>query len=253
MRLDHCTWFEVDAYLTRCRGIIIPVGSTEQHGPLGLIGTDSHVARAAAERVGDITGALVAPALTVTPAPFNLSFPGTISINAELFSCMLKEIVTGLAGQGFRRFYFLNAHGANLESLTALRCDDPGTRVMTRSWWDFSPVQTMRDDLYGDWEGVHATPSEIAITQIDHRRIAVSEESREPPARLDRATLTSLAGDRHGPPDGHRRRYPDGRVGSHSALARPEHGRQLLDLVVRCVVEDYNQFVSDDSIADQAE
>jgi creatinine amidohydrolase len=33
------TWNEVDAYLERARGIIVPIGSTEQHGPNGLIGT----------------------------------------------------------------------------------------------------------------------------------------------------------------------------------------------------------------------
>ncbi|MBD0313216.1 MAG: creatininase family protein, partial [Microcoleus sp. T3-bin5] len=39
MLLHLSTWAEVEAYLDRSRGIIIPIGSTEQHGPTGLIGT----------------------------------------------------------------------------------------------------------------------------------------------------------------------------------------------------------------------
>ena len=41
MRLDQATWLEVEAYLNRADGIILPVGSTEQHGPMGVIGTDA--------------------------------------------------------------------------------------------------------------------------------------------------------------------------------------------------------------------
>ena len=41
MQLQLCTWPEVEAYLKGASGIIIPIGSTEQHGPTGLIGTDA--------------------------------------------------------------------------------------------------------------------------------------------------------------------------------------------------------------------
>ena len=41
MRLDHSTWLEIETYLENSKGIVIPTGSTEQHGPMGLIGTDA--------------------------------------------------------------------------------------------------------------------------------------------------------------------------------------------------------------------
>ena len=44
MRLEYATWREVEAYLEKSDGIIIPTGSTEQHGPMGLIGTDAFCA-----------------------------------------------------------------------------------------------------------------------------------------------------------------------------------------------------------------
>ena len=40
MKLIQSTWQEIDAYLATSDGIIIPTGSIEQHGPVGLIGTD---------------------------------------------------------------------------------------------------------------------------------------------------------------------------------------------------------------------
>ena len=77
------TWLEVDAYLAASGGILLPVGSTEQHGPMGLIGTDALCATTIAERAAARCDAVVAPTLALTPAPFNTAFPGTISISVN--------------------------------------------------------------------------------------------------------------------------------------------------------------------------
>ncbi len=65
MLLQLSTWPEVEAYLTSSPGIIFPIGSTEQHGPTGLIGTDAICAEAVARGVGEATGALVGPTINV--------------------------------------------------------------------------------------------------------------------------------------------------------------------------------------------
>ena len=51
MLLHLSTWQEVEAYLQRSQAVIIPIGSTEQHGPTGLIGTDFICAEAIAREV----------------------------------------------------------------------------------------------------------------------------------------------------------------------------------------------------------
>ena len=76
---------------------------------------------------------------------------------------------------------------------------------------------------YGEWEGMHATPSEIALTQAVGR-VITHPMAQDPPEALPEGYLTAHAGDKHGPPDAHRAQFPDGRVGSHSALATPEDG-----------------------------
>ena len=40
MKLQLATWPEVEAYLKTSDAVVVPIGSTEQHGPTGLIGTD---------------------------------------------------------------------------------------------------------------------------------------------------------------------------------------------------------------------
>jgi creatinine amidohydrolase len=65
MQLQLQTWVEVEAYLRSSRGIILPIGSTEQHGPTGLIGTDAICAEVIARGVGDAARALVAPTIAV--------------------------------------------------------------------------------------------------------------------------------------------------------------------------------------------
>ncbi len=241
MRLDQATWYEVRDRLADGAAIILPCGSTEQHGPIGLIGTDAICAEEIANRAGVLAGALVAPTLAYTPAPFNTAFPGTISISEDLFEQLAQQILTGLSNQGFARIYVLNGHGANLAPLRrAIAQVSPGA-VRLRSWWDFETVNTLRRDLYGDWEGMHATPSEVAITQATTRVIR-SQTADAPPRKLSPDYIRDHAGDRHGPPDKHRAAFPDGRVGSHSALARPEHGRDLLALAAAAVAADITAF-----------
>ena len=242
MKLDRSTWPEVETYLGRSSGIIIPTGSTEQHGPMGLIGTDAICAERVALGAAAIADAMVAPTLAYTPAPFNMAFPGTISVSEGLFESLVAEILGGLAGHGFDRFYFVNGHGANLAPLAraaaAFREEGGATRIRVRSWWDFEAVNALRRQFYGDWEGMHATPSEVAITQATCR-IVPPGDAASPPERLPPGYLERHAGDRHGPPGEHRRRFPDGRVGSHSALADPRHGAALLDAAAAAVAEDY--------------
>lgn len=241
MRLDHCTWPEVEAYLKTSSGILLPVGSTEQHGPMGLIGTDAICAGAVAQRAGEQAGALVAPTLCYTPAPFNTEFPGTMSVSVPVFERLFGELLSGLRAQGFAKIYVLNGHGANLAPMRSVAAELPQGAVRIRSWWDFDPVNDIRRDLYGDWEGMHATPSEIAMTQTVCR-VVESGAAATPPRRLSPEDIRARAGDRHGPPDRHRAEFPDGRVGSHSALARPEHGERLLAAAADAVARDYEAF-----------
>jgi len=250
MRLSEMTWPEVEAYLRESAGVLLPTGSTEQHGPIGLIGTDAICAEAVALGVAEAIGApgvIVAPTLALAPAQFNLDFPGTISLRSQTFAAVVYDVLTSLARHGFSRIYIVNGHGANLAPIRGALHDvlqdiGEGFQVRLRSWWDYPEADALRKELYGDWEGMHATPSEVAITQALGRRV---EGAEDPPERLGAGYLRDHAGDLHGAAAEHRRRFPDGRVGSHSALATPAHGADLLAAAVRGGTVDYLDFLKE--------
>lgn len=242
MQLERMTWPEVENYLGRRDGVLIATGSMEQHGPIGLIGTDAICAGTIANEVAMRADAVVAPTLNYTPAPFNTGFPGTVSISAAVFQQLAHEIFIGLQQQGFGKIYVVNGHGANLEPLAAVAAGLPVGSVRVQSWWGFQEVQALRDRYYGDWEGMHATPSEVAITQ--HVTGIVHSGADAPPQKLSADYIREHAGDRHGPPDEHRAAFPDGRVGSHSALAEPIHGEELFAAAVMAMQRDFTDFVA---------
>ena len=241
MKLERMTWYDVDRRIAEGAAIMLPVGSTEQHGPMGRIGTDTICAEAVALAAAEICDAIVAPPLAYTPAPFNTAFPGTVSVSAVTFRALAEEVITALLAQGFSGVFVVNGHGANLEPLNLIAGTVAPERLRVRSWWEPAPVNDMRKDLYGDWEGMHATPSEIAITQSLLGPLPPNQAS-EPPERLSSAFLHAHKGDRHGPPDEHRAAFPDGRVGSHSALATPEDGERLLDIASKAIALDFAAF-----------
>jgi len=80
MLLQERTWAEVETYLKTSTGIIMPIGSTEQHGPNGLLGTDALCAEVLGRGVGQATGALVAPTIHVGMAQHHMGFTGTMTL-----------------------------------------------------------------------------------------------------------------------------------------------------------------------------
>ena len=73
MQLHLSTWPEIEAYLARSKAILIPIGSTEQHGPNGLLGTDALCPEIIARRAGDEAGILVGPTFNVGQAQHHMA------------------------------------------------------------------------------------------------------------------------------------------------------------------------------------
>ncbi len=235
------TWPELAARLLQGACVMLPIGSTEQHGPMGLNGTDTICATEIALAAARVCDAIVAPPIAYTPAPFNIGFPGTISITPELLQELVQQVCQGLLKQGFQGVFIVNGHGANLAPARAAAATFSKEAVHVQSWWDPEPVAQMRAEFFGDWEGMHATPSEVAITQALHGCKPIGDAA-EPPRKLSREYIVAHSGDRHGPPDEHRAEFPDGRVGSHSALATPELGKRLLEAASMALVDDFRRF-----------
>ncbi|NMG08742.1 creatininase family protein [Brasilonema sp. UFV-L1] len=248
MLLHLSTWQEVETYLQQSKGIILPIGSTEQHGPTGLIGTDAICAEAIARGVGEATQAMVGPTINVGMALHHTAFPGSISLRPSTMIQVVRDYITCLAKAGFTKFYFINGHGGNIATLKAAFSETyahlediqiPNAKQVqcqVANWFMCSSVYKLVKELYGDQEGSHATPSEVAVTQFVY------------PEAIKQAPLSQEVGTGHriyGAAD-FRQKYPDGRMGSNPALATPEHGKQFYELAVKELSNGYLEFLSAD-------
>lgn len=245
MLLHLSTWQEVEAYLSQSQGIILPIGSTEQHGPTGLIGTDAICAEAISKGVGEATHSIVAPTINVGMALHHTAFPGTISLRPSTIIQVIRDYVTCLVKAGFRKFYFINGHGGNIATLKAAFSETylyleelqlPNASLVqcqVANWFMCRSVLKLAHELYGDQEGSHATPSEVALTQYIY------------PEAIKQAPLSEEVGKGHGiyGATDFRRRYPDGRMGSNPALATPEHGQQFYEAAVKELSNSYLEFI----------
>ena len=247
IRLQLRTWPEVERYLESCRAVIVPLGSTEQHGPTGAIGTDALTAEAVAVELGRRSGVLVTPAQAFGMAEHHLGFPGTVSLQPTTLLAVLHDMVLSLARHGFDRIYVVNGHGGNIATARAAFAQAYGTaaarglpvagalRCRLANWFTAAPVMRLARELYGDREGHHATPSEIAITlQLEPSLLAAQRPLPE----------AAPAGPIHGPED-FRRRHPDGRMGSDPYLAQADHGARFLEVAAASLVEDLRDFMAD--------
>lgn len=242
MRLVDMTWMEVEERLKSDRSIIMPIGSVEQHGPLGLIGTDAMCAEAVAGRAGEAGGFLVGPVLSIGMAQSHLAFPGTISLKPSTLIAVVKDVVSSLSKAGFEHILFLNGHGGNIATVSTAfseinaersgEASPPSLNIGLRSWFDLPGIRDLLRQMYPSGHGSHATPSEIAITQHIY------------PHTIKQAAQTPQVAPDGGFSDAHdfRRRYPDGRKGADSSLARPKDGERLLEAAAKALVNEFDRF-----------
>ena len=108
--LQEKSWSDVAKYLERDNRIILPVGSTEQHGVFSPLGTDTYVALTLTEDASEKTGVLSAPPLWFGWSPHHLVRPGTISIRAEVLIEVLFDMIKSLVEHGFKCFCVINGH-----------------------------------------------------------------------------------------------------------------------------------------------
>src|SRR4051794_13629141 len=104
---------QVEEYLTRDDRVVLPVGSTEQHGYLSLE-TDNILAERVSPEAAEPLGVLVLPVLPYGLTPSFAAYPGSPTLRLETFAAVLRDLLDSLHTQGFRRFLLVNGHGGNI-------------------------------------------------------------------------------------------------------------------------------------------
>ncbi len=246
MRLQHLTWMEVEEYLKDSKGVIIPLGSTEQHSPVGLIGTDAICAEAVALAVGREAGALVGPTIAVGMSEHHMSFPGSMTLKPSTLLLVIKEYVLSLARHGFERIMVVNGHGGNVATAKAAFSEAyaetwawegrPDFRCRLVNWYEAQSAAEYADRHFKEREGSHATPSEVSLALAAYPDLVKKAELKE---------FSSYMGPIYGHRD-FRRRYPDGRIGSDPSLASAGHGEAILAGVRAELAQGYSEFLAEE-------
>lgn len=176
MRLDEATWTEVrelDSSLA-----LLPVGSTEQHGPHAPLGTDSLNAETVAEAAADAYDGelLVGPTVPVSVAEEHRHFDGTLWVSPDTFRAYVRETVGSLAHHGFDRVVLVNGHGGNVGALaevsaTISRRD--GAYAVPFTWFDAVGEHVSRMGHGGALETAllrHANPELVREERVAEAR-----------------------------------------------------------------------------------
>jgi creatinine amidohydrolase len=141
--IEEMAWTEFEQAIKQDDLIILPVGSTEEHGPQSPLGTDFFIARALAKRIGELTDALVAPAIPIGNAEGLLSFAGTISIDTSVLSELILAVCEDFVRHGARRFFVVNGHGGNNAAIRFAAQElfaRHGVLTTSSEWWQLMPM-----------------------------------------------------------------------------------------------------------------
>ncbi|WP_199174919.1 creatininase family protein [Halegenticoccus soli] len=109
-RLAEMTWEEVEAAVGDRRTMLLPVGSTEQHGRHLPLGVDVFMPEAIAERVAERSPALLAPPVWYGVSPHHAFKPGTFTVGTETFQRYVTDVCASAAEWGVERVLLLNGH-----------------------------------------------------------------------------------------------------------------------------------------------
>jgi creatinine amidohydrolase len=159
---DHA-WPDLGAYFEEESLALVPVGSTEQHGPHLPESTDHRIAQALAREAAERSGYLCTPTVTVGVSPHHRQFHGTMWVDAPVFRDYMESLTRNLTYHGIDRVVYVNAHGGNVDHLREvgrrLHMDEVAYAV---EWmWDES-IPDLVDEVFAE-NGPHGGPKETAM------------------------------------------------------------------------------------------
>jgi creatinine amidohydrolase len=165
--LERMTWPEVeDAIAHGVDCVLLPIGTTEQHGYHMPLDTDCFIARSLCARAaeageGEGVSILVAPTLSVTLSWYHMQFPGSLRLSTTTFLDVFRDVCESLH-EHFANVVAVNGHGGNIAALTVAvnrYLEITGRRVFLAQWWDLAA------DVLAQVEGplIHAEEAETSL------------------------------------------------------------------------------------------
>lgn len=192
VRLEELTRDELGE-LAPTATVVVPVGSTEQHGPHLPVCVDTaivtHLVEAAAASIADTIPVVVTPTLPFGFAHHHLPFGGTISISTEVYVAVLVDIGRSLAAGGFGRIVFVNGHGGNAGAISVATDrlafeHELDVHVAATSYWACAADVLAKLDLGGAPKPGHAGSFETSCLLALRPDLVRADRIPEPEGRL---------------------------------------------------------------------
>jgi creatinine amidohydrolase len=164
--LGEMTNAEVEQFLEQSHTVIVPVGSTEQHGPHLALTADVLIPQEVARRVAPKVGAVVAPPLSYALSYPHVGFKGLVHIRIPTFMALIEDLAAAFAHVGFKRIVFLNGHYDNTYAI-AYACANAAERLprdvkaFPINYWDGIPPEVASQYMSLE-KGLHANAAETA-------------------------------------------------------------------------------------------
>lgn len=145
VRLGDATWPEVrgiarlaDDDRAPAPIVLLPIGSTEQHGPHLPLATDTLIAEELAGRaVHHTDGLMIGPTIGVSASGEHAEFPGTLSIGSQVMSSVVIELVR--SADWAAGVVLVNGHGGNHDAITSAIATLDAERRNVLAWWPSWP------------------------------------------------------------------------------------------------------------------
>jgi creatinine amidohydrolase len=142
MHISAMHWQQVEEYLRHDDRAVLPLGCTEQHAYLSL-STDSMLAERVALEAADPLDVPVFPVLAYGITPYFRAYPGTLTLRVATYLSIVRDLLDGLYGQGFRRIVVVNGHGGNSSAQALVDewlAEHAGTQIKWHNWWNAPQV-----------------------------------------------------------------------------------------------------------------
>jgi len=187
--LGEMTNPEVEAFL-RSAGdratVLVPVGSTEQHGPHAPLASDVLIPTEVARRMAPKVSALVAPGVNYGLSYPHAGFTGVVFLRMSTFHALIEDLTLQLAKMGFRRIVFLNGHYDNTYAI-AYACAavgdrlPAGVRAFPVNYWDAMTADEAAE-FFDLANGLHANKGETsAVMAINPDLVDMEAANAEMP------------------------------------------------------------------------
>ena len=231
--LHSLSWTDIKALDKDSTVFLLPVGSTEQHGPQNPLGTDFLIAQYIARKAAEYSSIIYClPTLPIGVASHHRNFPGTLWLNPDTFQTLVKEVIHSVHYHGFDKIIVVNGHGGNTTSIMLAISeynDKHDMLCLLFEWWKDSELI----------EAIFGVPNAVHADAVETSTIWAACPDMVNPERFDGLTSAEKWGREIGGlylPSRTDQFTPTGIAGSLEGISK-EKGQRALDAAVEKLIQ----------------